>query len=89
MIGHTSNEGLIFADPTKDLNSEVEALLASNFPNASDETLDELLSLYRGGWPLNFARLSTLIGEWVVSCNVSISLAAQQNNFLANGRHEV
>lgn len=74
LLGHTSNEGILFTDPTKILNSQVDALLKQNFPNATASIYTTIETLYPepslfGTFQTNFARLSTLIGEWVVSCN--------------------
>ncbi|KAH8152829.1 uncharacterized protein LAJ45_03055 [Morchella importuna] len=74
MLGHTSNEGFLFADPTKILNSQIDALLKDNFPNATTQNLADLETLYPepslfGTFLTNYARLSAIIGEWVVTCN--------------------
>lgn len=75
IVGHTSNEGIIFADPTKILNSQVDKLLASNFPSISTANMDALDDLYPnpsifGPFFSNYERLVQLIGDWVVTCNV-------------------
>lgn len=81
LLGHTSNEGILFTDPTKILNSQVDALLKQNFPNGTVSTYAAIKNLYPdpslfGTFQTNFQRLSALIGEWVVTCNTRFLAAA-------------
>lgn len=74
LLGHTSNEGFLFADPTKVFNDQVDALLRENFPNGTAQTYKDIEAQYPepnlfGPFISNYDRLSTLIGEWVVTCN--------------------
>ncbi|RPA91844.1 alpha/beta-hydrolase [Choiromyces venosus 120613-1] len=77
LLGHTSNEGLLFADPTKIFNPQTDELLTRNFPNASAATratLDQLCPepSQLGQYKINLERLSGMIGEWLISCNPGI-----------------
>lgn len=82
IVGHTAEEGLIFADPTKILNSQITSLLTANFPYASAANLRKLLEdLYPppsifGPFFSNFERLSQVCGDWVAVCNARAVAAA-------------
>jgi carboxylesterase type B len=75
IVGHNSNEGVIFADPTKVLNSQFDALLKSNFPGMTTANFKKLEKLYPepsifGPFSTNYQRLVQFVGDWVVACNV-------------------
>ncbi len=74
LLGHMSNEGILFTNPTIVINSQAESLLNENFPNATAAARAELEELYPapsliGEFQTEFERLETLIGEWAVTCN--------------------
>ncbi|KAF8466995.1 Alpha/Beta hydrolase protein [Kalaharituber pfeilii] len=79
MVGHTSNEGLLFTNPAVNKESEILSAVNTNFPNATATTRNLILSkLYpKPGFlglftefATQFERLSTLIQDVVVTCNV-------------------
>lgn len=75
IIGHTSNEGFIFANPSVLSNAQYDALMKQNFAFTSASTLATIEKHYPEPAPLlrpyvtQFARLSQTIGDWVVNCN--------------------
>jgi len=74
LMGHTSDEGSIFTDPTITTNEGFNSLLNSNFPFANLTTRDQLVSYYppppvSGRYQTEFDRISNLIGEYAISCN--------------------
>ena len=78
IIGHTSNEGILFTKPSINTESEIAAMIKTNFPNATQAIWDTLqnklypkpgfLGLFTE-FATNFDRLSTLIQDVVVNCN--------------------
>jgi carboxylesterase type B len=88
IVGHNSNEGIIFADPSKIFNSQVDEVIKNNFPNMMTANTATLESLYPdpsilGPFLTNFARLSQLIGDYVVTCNVRAIAKAYAGNVWA------
>lgn len=79
MVGHTSHEGYLFTDPAFDTESEIISTLKFNFPNATQATREAIqndlypkpgfLGLFTE-FSSNFERLSTIIQDLVVTCNV-------------------
>lgn len=81
LLGHMSNEGILFTDPMIIFNSQVDTLLKSNFPQATTKILNDIESQYPdpglfSTFFTNFDRVSTLIGEYVVTCNTRYLAAA-------------
>lgn len=84
LLGHVSNEGLIFTDPFAIFNSQVDDLIKLNFPQADAKILKDIETQYPepglfSTFLTNFDRVSTLIGEYVVSCNTRFLAAAYPN----------
>lgn len=74
IYAHNSEEGVIFADPLKIFNSDVDNLLKANFPNMTTANFNAMTKLYPypgllSEFLTNFGRLEQTIGDWVVNCN--------------------
>lgn len=87
LLGHMSNEGVLFTDPTVIFNSQVDTLIHQNFPQGN--TNSRIYSDIEAQYPepglfrtflTNFERVSALIGEYVVSCNTRFLAAAYPGN---------
>jgi len=75
IVGHTSNEGILFADPSIDTDSDFTTAIKTRFPNATQATLETIQNdLYpKPGisteFATNYVRWSTLIQDFKVTCN--------------------
>ncbi|KAI5815645.1 Alpha/Beta hydrolase protein [Pyronema omphalodes] len=74
VVGHNTHEGVIFADPTKVTNKQMDGLMLANFPKMSAAGQAALKRLYPEPglfkeYKTNFQRLSAFIGDWSVNCN--------------------
>lgn len=74
IVGHNSNEGIIFTSTLPASNAQVRQLVKTTFQNATDATIDRILNLYPEPglfkkYISNFARSADLIGQFIVSCN--------------------
>ncbi|TGZ77361.1 alpha/beta-hydrolase [Ascodesmis nigricans] len=75
IVSHTGNEGYLFANPTIVNDKGANELIDLNFPNATTAARAEMQKLYPSPglfsrFNTQFARISELIGHWVVNCNV-------------------
>ncbi|KAK9471994.1 Carboxylesterase [Dipodascopsis tothii] len=73
MISYTSEEGYLFADPTISGEEEFDDLVRGHFPDAPSEVLHTIKDLYpptSDEYSTTFGRISTLIAEWIVECNL-------------------
>lgn len=81
LLGHMSHEGILFTDPTLILNSQVDSLIRNNFPQSNAKILQDIENQYPEPglfrtFLTNFERVSTLIGEYSVTCNTRYLAAA-------------
>lgn len=87
IVSHNSNEGYLFTDPAIITNSQADNLIKKNFPNATSSTLAMIGSLYPAPgllsrYPSTFERVSGLIGEWIIGCNVRYIAANYPNTYI-------
>ncbi|KAK9467954.1 Carboxylesterase [Lipomyces arxii] len=70
LSSYNSDEGFLFADPSKIKTNQFNKLLPKHFPNATEETLKEIKTLYPASkYKTVFRRIASVISEWIVSCN--------------------
>ncbi|KAK9461485.1 Alpha/Beta hydrolase protein [Lipomyces oligophaga] len=78
MLSFSQREGDAFADPAAILEFQTKPILRNYFPNASEETIQDMVTYYpnRIDEPL---RLSNLMGDFMVKCNVRMMEEAFSN----------
>lgn len=86
LIGHSTNEGPLFAPPYVQTNDELKAYIHANYPAASPAVLDEFVTeiyppVYDGTYPWTspLDRTIHVVAEQIFSCNTNYLARAYDN----------